>query len=348
MRRLILLPYYPNEDGGYAKAVRADLAVIRPTEDDRILVYAPRRLDLLPGSIFVPRVPRLHYRRALPLLRGRPTAELPLPEFRRAMAATGATGFDSVFCGDTVLYRAAKALFTRHPMIVRFHNLFTMAKVRLEMQGYHAQPILRYNLAASARLEREILRDRNARCIFITAEEERFAKMLFPRLKSQVWPIHSIWEDLSRPPVPPKTRRLVFLGSLAYHTAVGVEFFIRRTFPQLRARLPRLEVFIYGGPHRYHRPADGVHCPGRYEGEGYPFGGDALFIVPDLLGGGIKVKVGDMLAARISFISTPFGVEGYTLPASPDILVKEIDDWPESIERYFDQRVPLIKPDRQP
>jgi hypothetical protein len=100
--------------------------------------------------------------------------------------------------------------------------------------------------------------------------------------------------------------------------------------------MPEVELYLYGsGTEAFESPGSGIHGCGRYPGDDVPFQGDALYVVPDAVGGGIKVKVRDLLIARVPFITTHFGAEGYDLGGSPHVLIADIDDWPSMIATYF-------------
>jgi hypothetical protein len=61
-----------------------------------------------------------------------------------------------------------------------------------------------------------------------------------------------------------------------------------------------------------------------------------LFVIPDLLGGGVKVKTGDSLSLGLPFITTPFGAEGYQFSTAPGRFVADLDDWDSVIDAYFE------------
>jgi hypothetical protein len=63
--------------------------------------------------------------------------------------------------------------------------------------------------------------------------------------------------------------------------------------------------------------------------------GNGLFVIPDLLGGGIKVKTGDALRQGVPFVTTPFGAEGYEFDHCEGRIVAELPDWSDRINMYF-------------
>jgi hypothetical protein len=175
--------------------------------------------------------------------------------------------------------------------------------------------------------------------VFITNEDLSFARLGYPLLKAVCWPVvdpstlHLEHLEIKRPTTP----RIVFFGSASpAHTSVGVKYFTRNIFPVIRAQIPLCEFHLFGsGTKDYDSPNSGVHGHGRYEGCGLPFDGDGLFCVPDTHGCGIKLKIADLLRGHAPFVSTPYGMSGYSIPENPNILVEELDNWAGRIVKYF-------------
>lgn len=333
-RRLIVLPDVPGNRSGYQKAVQADLDRLRPTASDVVVVFTDE-LTSPPGFLRISRLQGRFLRRVFNSIRLRPSAELTTSALAIALSRQ-TEPFDQIFCGDSVLYRALRTMFPRAHMLCRFHNLFSISGFRIRMRSQRVNWRFAHVVAAFTRLESRILRDRNTSPIFITVEELHHASVAFPGLRGHVWPIYS--EPITPSPSirPPTTRRLVFMGSLASHTRSGVDHLVSSVFPRLRLLMPEVELYLYGsGTEAFESPGSGIHGCGRYPGDDVPFQGDALYVVPDAVGGGIKVKVRDLLIARVPFITTHFGAEGYDLGGSPHVLIADIDDWPSMIATYF-------------
>jgi hypothetical protein len=91
------------------------------------------------------------------------------------------------------------------------------------------------------------------------------------------------------------------------------------------------------GTERFANPQNGVYGHGFRRENGLPFDGDGLFVIPDLLGGGIKIKTGDALADGRAFITTPFGMEGYEPAHDPNVLTADFESWPAVTTSYFKQ-----------
>jgi len=333
-RRLMILPCEPGRQDGYSLAVAADLARLAPGPED-VVVYrsapsAARRDGVLPIATATAA------EKAWNILRGRPPYELLEGSLRRCLAGV-AGGFEEIFAGEIFFYRALRRMFPAAQIQARSHNFYSLGRCR-QLLG-HVPTNLRHslNLFLYSRLEMEILADPKASLAFITEEELAFARLLSPLAPSSWWPVVDpglvLQEGLRAPTVP----RLVFFGSAAAsHTAIGLKLLCQEVFPRLRARMPQVELHLFGhGSEAYDAPTRGIHGHGRFAGDGLPFGGDGLFCVPDVHGCGIKLKIADLLKAGAPFISTPLGLSGYHLPPHPHVLVHELKDWAEALAAYF-------------
>jgi len=341
-RRLLVFPCEPGKGDGYSIAVSADVARLAPEADD-VIIYRTSRPSPPRGNARTIGTPT-RVEQAWNILKGRPSSEFSGGQLRRCL--DGVQGeFDEIFSGEIFFYRALRRLFPTTRIHVRTHNLFSLVRCR-QMLG-HPPTNFRHalNMHQYSKLEMEILADRNVTMLFITEEELAFARLLSPHLRGECWPVVDPGLAVSGTLRPPTVARLVHFGSsAAAHTAIGLRVLCRTVFPRLRARMPEVEFHLFGhGSERYHDPARGILGHGRYPGEGLPFDGDALFCIPDIHGMGIKLKVADLLKAGVPFISTPLGMSGYHLSPHPHILVREMDDWAEAIQAYF-QSLGLAEP----
>ena len=99
-----------------------------------------------------------------------------------------------------------------------------------------------------------------------------------------------------------------------------------------------MEFHLYGkNTERFNSPQDEIFGNGFYKGEGFPME-NSLYINPDIIGGGIKLKLMDLFEGGIPFISSPFGYEGY----SKDLIDSKYCHVVES-ELWADYIVELLK-----
>ena len=332
MARLIVLPVSPLGKGGYNTAVADDVFRLGERDDDFTIVYPHPGQPLPDGVATIKRPSKLSALRLMNTIRMRSSTETTPAQIK---AVTGDRKFDEIFCGETTFYRSLRALYPNQRMMVRFHNFFSLPRCRQEFHQYKIAPIFKLNLSMFSRLEREICRDPLADIILIAHAEKDFLQLQYPGRNIEVWnpPIEVASERKT-----PTVARLAYMGSLAHHQRDGMKYFIEKVMPALRQKRPNLKFHMFGnGSEQWNNPSAGVHGHGFYDGEGMPLDGDALFICPDLLGGGIKIKVGDWLTWGLPFITTRYGLDGYNLPEMDNVLVSELDDWVNSIPAYFDQ-----------
>jgi hypothetical protein len=334
--RLILLPPEPGHRNGYSIGVAADLARLKPGPDD--LVLCLRHPGAAPGRHGPGMPPNDARTKILNLLQGRSPFEISPSRLDQVLAADQRS-FEEVFAGECIFYRAVRALFPRVPIQVRFHNCYSLVQYRQSLRRYPIGWQLALNIRFFSRLEKEVFADRNVASIFVTEEDLAYSRQVFSLRNAELWQVvdpHAFGRLDIRPPTVP---RLVFFGSASSaHTGAGVRFLCQRTFPPIRQGMNHCELHLFGNEtEKYSRPSKGIFGHGRYEGAGLPCDGNGLFCVPDLHGCGIKLKIADLLKGGAPFISTPFGMTGYSLPAHPHVLVEELENWPARIVEYLEQ-----------
>ena len=328
--RLIVLPCDPDSPGGYNRVVLEDLERVGPSLGDFVVIYLEAGRAARTGMAVIPRPRRGSWRQALNVIRGLHMSEVNAGELARVI---GDRVFDDIFCGDIIFYRALRKLFPRKRISVRLHNLFSLAMSRWRWRGEPIDLHFWLTLRLTSRLEREVCADPLADVIFINERERRFASLHWPDRRFDLWGANYVVAPVVR---APSTARIIYFGGTASHQSVGVSRFISDSLAKLRTRHPELEFHLWGnGTQRFDDPAHGVHGHGFHDGAGLPMDGDGLFVIPDLLGGGIKIKTGDALRQGLAFITTPFGAEGYEFERIPGRMVHELDSWHLAIDEYF-------------
>jgi len=334
--RLMLFPAEPGRGGGYSIAVAADLARLQPSPEDLVLFQSESALTT---SSDIPKIPtNKPLTKALNVVCRRSAFDIS-SEVLKKLILPSVNTYQDIFSGEIIFYRALREFYPEKHIWVRFHNFFSLAKYRQSIRKPPTEWKLRLNFNLISRVECEVLSDPNVSVIFITEEDLSFAKSCFPMLHAECWPVVDVSSlRLDQLQInPPKRARLLFLGTASpAHTAVGLHYFCNKIFPLIRASMPECEFHLFGsGTESYSKRSRGIIGHGRFEGEGLPFDGDGLFIVPDTHGCGIKLKIADLLKTRVPFISTPFGMSGYKVPVNSNILIEELNNWPKCILKYF-------------
>jgi len=106
----------------------------------------------------------------------------------------------------------------------------------------------------------------------------------------------------------------------------------------------KVEFHLWGkNTERYNNPINSIYGHGFYDGvDSVPLR-DALYINPDIIGGGVKMKLLTYLESNVPFISSIFGFEGFPndLIDGKYCMVVEEEEWVDTIisfiNRHYDQ-----------
>lgn len=336
MCRLLLFPEVPGNDSGYRIAVKADVERLSISHSDKLIFTSTRTLpEYLKGfdaKVLAPMGNSI-LRRVINILSGKIPNSFYLNCINKIVPDD--IHYDDIFCGDVIFYDAIRKAYPHRRLHVRFHNLYTEVLRRKTISKITVDPRYLIMLQYLKRLEGKILDDGNCELIFITPEEEEYAKRIKRDIVSKTWKINDeIWSNCT--PLRPTVRALVWYGGLSLNKEYFIKQFIRDTLPKIRKRVGNIPLHMFGrGSQRYNKPAIKIFGHGFITNDAIPMP-DALHINPDLLGGGIKLKIGRLLRNGIAFISTPYGVEGYSIPNERYFIVKEINQWPEHIFSIYE------------
>lgn len=126
-----------------------------------------------------------------------------------------------------------------------------------------------------------------------------------------------------------RSKRVTFLGGLHWPpNAAGVMWFVEHVWPAVHTAFPEAVLTIIGKdppPALSYVAAQAAHI----EATGYVVDPSALleetavFIVPILAGGGMRVKILDAWAWALPIVSTSIGVEGIDCTDNQDLLVRD-------------------------
>lgn len=328
--RLILLPVSPIGSGGYNRAVSYDLNRLECDKTDHIIIYNHPGQFIPTGCDCIERPTYYSFQRIINTMALRPSTDI--TEKLLAKKLKGKE-YNEIFCGDVVLYRAARAIFPGKKIIVRFHNLFSLGKIRQETRKMSLDVRFRLNLFLFSKLECTIFRDNNIVPIFINENECQLFKLYYPGRNCELW-----CPELTKQVMPttPTKASFIYFGAHAHHQKPGIIWFLKKVFAPLKEKWPSVTMHFWGiGGGSFHNPERGIYHHGDYSGDFLPMAGEGLFINPDLLGGGIKFKVGEWLSKGVPFISTPYGIEGYEFKPHENIIIADTDEWVNRLEDYF-------------
>lgn len=165
--------------------------------------------------------------------------------------------------------------------------------------------------------------------IFAISQPEKLRlKKIFGANKVAVQPL--VFPPAPVKKSPHKNPIILFVGTLGWppnEDAVG--YFIKRIFPLVEARIPRVEFHVVG---RSHPPFEKTLAKQKniifhgYQPKLMPFLAQTdVFVLPFRMGGGVRLKALTALSAGVPLVSTPLGVEGLTLSQKKHYLSAHSD-----------------------
>lgn len=255
--------------------------------------------------------------------------------------------FDYIFCGDVCFYNAIRRIFPNKHIAVRFHNCFARIFDRKHLLKRSLDLVYTITLSNMHHLETRIFNDSMVEKIFISAEDRNYYTLHYGRFNdSRIWNISpkipmmnmNLHKLLNTSP------KLVWFGGVESHKKASVEWFINKVFPKIKKQNSKVEFHLWGkNTERYNNPINSIYGHGFYDGvDSVPLR-DALYINPDIIGGGVKMKLLTYLESNVPFISSIFGFEGFPndLIDGKYCMVVEEEEWVDTIisfiNRHYDQ-----------
>ncbi|MEA2640145.1 MAG: polysaccharide biosynthesis protein PslH [Chloroflexota bacterium] len=143
-----------------------------------------------------------------------------------------------------------------------------------------------------------------------------------------------------RQPALEPGRTLLFLGPLDYRpNADAVRWLVSRILPEVRQRIPEARLRLIGrGSERIHAP--GVEALGYVEDIAAELERADAIVVPMRMGGGVRFKVLEAMAAGIPLVTTPRGIAGVVAEHGRHVLIaRGAADFAEAVVQTLEDRV---------
>lgn len=352
--RIFFFPDVPHLGNGYGIAVTEDIKRFKFVESDLIVFYADGDKEDIIARLELPSQILLIKRNKKPVKLVQSKLRLLNPG--RFWNTGLFRNFDTsevayVFCGDTVFYEFVHLFFIDTPakIAIRFHNNWHKVKSRIGFLKLKTNfKFYVTNLLIDIRTERKAFLNRKADKYFISTSDLAYYRLLTGNRDGEVWgvtessdtagskldPVDDIPSGLVDVVKALRFHRFIWFGSVVAHSVDGINRFITEVFEPLKLLYPSLEFHLYGyGTEAFNSLGNNIVAHGIYKGEGLPMQNEGLYVLPDLTGGGIKLKVDSFIENEVCFLSTPFGVEGYSLDKLSSIAdVVEFDLWEEHLK----------------
>lgn len=314
---------------GYGIVVSMDYQILKPDDSDLIVWYTNVNENPLykAEDKILSRPSKYCTRRVINLLCKRFGSEVNVKDLKFLNGIM----FDEIFCGDTIFYRAIRYLYPNKQIYVRFHNCYSRILTRKETLGIRIDPKLKLDLYTMCKLEKQIFKDPMAYKIFISDEDKLYYNLITGQDDAKV---SGLTIDTGKASMNRKLlnniNKLVWIGGVESHKKVSMKWFCDVIFPEIRKRVPDCELHLWGNRTRqFNNHKNKIYAHGILNSNEFPYKENALYINPDIIGGGVKVKVKTYFEEGIPLISTPFGFEGYQakLIDNEYCIVAKPEDW---------------------
>ncbi|GHT43406.1 hypothetical protein FACS189438_0520 [Bacteroidia bacterium] len=325
---LYLFPSIPNANGGYEIAVNDAYTILKPQKKDVVVWLSnARNTQCLSDEYFINQNSFFSFHTLLNVLQGKFSTEVS----EKKLCFLQKYEFNKIHCDEVCFYRAIKSLFPKKQFSVRFHNCFARIRERSKVLKVKTDWRFTGKMKILSKLEQEIFNDRFVHKIFLSNEDAAYYNLI---TKKNDYSILTGKIVTNKNTVNEIKNKIVWFGGVESHKLPSLVWFIKDVFPLIKKQIPNVEFYLYGNnTTRFNNPLNSIYGYGFHTGNDLPYKGQALFINPDIIGGGIKIKLRTYFKEGVSFISTPFGFEGYNenLIDNKYCFVVEKENWAKSI-----------------
>lgn len=337
---LYIFPQSAALDNGYGLAINSAYLKLAPKRDDLIVWYTNDESFLLlrENDIIINRPSYANPIRFYNVFLNKPSTQPLIKSFYFLKDSK----FDNIHCDEVIFYDILRHYFPNQHINLRFHNCY--ARIRDRSRLLNRKMDFKFNLLLKAfyRLEQRIFNDRNLTKIFISKEDcAYYISTTGYKNDSIIWDVY-VDEDKVKKVRKVKQlsfeKKIIWLGGVDTHKKKSIKWFISEVLPQVKKEIPNVEFHLFGkGTSQFDQLSKNIFGHGYYDKKGLPFGGVGLYVNPDIIGGGVKIKLTQLLETGIPFISSSFGYEGYddNLIDNKFCNVVAEDAWSETIIFFF-------------
>lgn len=329
---LFLFPAPATLDGGYNFGVYFAYNKLRPKPDDIVVWCAnTSNIPYFKDNDILILLPKLFsFKSALKIAQNRFHHEIDLRDLKMLKEFD----FENIHCDEVTFYPAIRKLFPDRKINLRLHNCFARIVERERVLGVKQDWRFERKMKALSRLEINIFNDKNVHKIFISDEDRNYYTLMTGnKSDSEVWNYIPLINNQPQN-INESITKLVWFGGVEGHKTSSVLWFIEKVFPIIKKKIPIVEFHLWGSQtDQFNNPSKNIYGHGRYPSDNLPLKGKALYVNPDVIGGGIKIKLMTYFKEGVPFISTPFGFEGYKddLIDNNFCYVEEMENWADKI-----------------
>jgi glycosyltransferase involved in cell wall biosynthesis len=217
---------------------------------------------------------------------------------------------------------------TTAPRVLTEHEPAQRAGPYVSSRSYMGQLLNRFDKRVWAHFERSVIEQVQAVVVF--TEADRLAVLgLVPRATVVRIPLGTDAPLQPLDPVGSYPPSMLFFGSFIHPPNVDAALrLVQFIFPKLRVRFPDLRLYIVGDqppPRLSLLAGDGTIVTGRVSDLGPYLNGASVVVAPLRLGGGMRIKVLEALAAGKAVVASRRAVEGLELRDREEVWLAEND-----------------------
>ncbi len=135
-------------------------------------------------------------------------------------------------------------------------------------------------------------------------------------------------------------RRVLYLGSRAYHNIQGLQWFLNEIWPQVLATVPDAALDVVGSVCDGLQPSPNVMLHGRVDNIAAIACNTGFAINPVLAGSGLKIKMLDYFAHGLPCITTEVGAIGFPrVSSSPIRISRDADSYAIAVIEWLQNDV---------
>jgi polysaccharide biosynthesis protein PslH len=236
------------------------------------------------------------------------------------------------------------------PVILREHNV--EMRIMKRFSEYETNPFLRnYALLQYQKFLKyePKLCEKFDNCIMITREDENEILHYNPKIKTSVIPAGidpQLLKFTSKETIP---FSLFHIGSLKWLPNLdGLNWFLDEVFPEVIKKIPDVKLFIYGKGCEILEIdpllKNNIVVKGYVDDIFSEISDKQVAVVPLRVGGGMRIKIIELMALGKSIISTSVGTEGITVKDNENILIADNkQDFLDKITDLFTNKVNSVK-----
>jgi hypothetical protein len=346
-KRLFLFPEIPSKINGYCIAVMSDFKRYEYRKGDVLIFFTTS--DKLPldvsGILDDKEVEVRIVKRDLSLkykIKSLLYLKHPSMFYDKNVKNIKQDKYCYVFCGDSIFYPFCMSGLKSDIYVMRFHNLWQKILVRKFIKDISLDIKLLMNLIYFYFYEKKIIKDTRFKKIFISDSDKEFYTSITGNYECETWEVierYSNGDKKKDYTIMSNEGSILFVyfGTVSMHMKKGIDYFIEKVIYELKKENIKYEFHLYGmNSEHYNDELKNVYAHGIYKEDKIPLSGNALFINPDIIGGGIKLKVQYMIENELYFISTPYGMDGYEKYKNNErVYIEDLSVWCEIIKKLI-------------